>query len=157
MYTTKQRLFTKMTAGVLSAVMSVSALSSGIGAFAEEYGGIKYQSNGVHLGMSGDEFLDEDTCSYGSVPPEIAPIIDAGISALGDLIPGGSIVTGYLSLILDNLLGGDDPDPTAASINDLREEINSRLDEIESRMESDKNEILDQFTNDLYTQGLGHA
>lgn len=84
--------------------MSVSALSSGIGAFAEEYGGMTYQSNGVHLGMSGEEFLDEDTCSYGSLPPEIAPVIDAGQDALSNLIPGGSIVTGYLKLIIDGLL-----------------------------------------------------
>ncbi len=89
------------SAGVLSAVMSVSALSSGIGAFAEEYDGMKYQSNGVHLGMSGDEFLDD---MYGSVPPEIAPIVDAGMSALSDILPGGSIVTGYLKLIIDGLL-----------------------------------------------------
>ena len=91
------------SAGVLSAVMSVSALSSGIGAFAEEYDGIKYQSNGVHLGMSGEEFLDDDFVK-GSVPPEIAPIVDAGQDALSDLIPGGSIVTGYLKLIIDGLL-----------------------------------------------------
>ena len=84
--------------------------------------------------------------------------ISAEIGAIGQFVPGGQAIAGFLTPFFDSIFDINKPDPNSVILEKLdaiRDEIMGRLDRIEEEPKILKNDILNQITVTIYINSFG--
>ncbi|MBQ5311105.1 MAG: hypothetical protein ILP19_03565, partial [Oscillospiraceae bacterium] len=102
------------------------------------------------------ELFDSEEVELYAGTPDSA-IIDAGMGAITKWVPGGHMISSGLKPLFYKLFKVNGADPTQESIKQMRKEINERLDNIEEEIKQSRSDVLNEFKNTVYTNGLGKS
>ena len=80
---------------------------------------------------------------------------DGGMTAIEYFVPKGKIISGLLKPLLKKLLFPSEPDAALTAINELKDEMNKRFDEVEKLIRDSKTDILNEIKDTTYTNGFG--